>query len=361
MGVSTGTILFSFAVGASAVYYAMQSPNVYYSTVSFVVFSPLAVIYQGLSNIFVNTVVAPLPPASSKKVAIVTGSNTGIGFQTARRLVLDYGWDVMLACRSRDKALKALEKIHQEKNLRGTSHSGKAIVLNHPLDLSDFSSVRQFASTVQEAYPKVDVLINNAGRNTSGPSGKLDLLFQSNFLGHFLLTSMLKENVGRVVNLSSVMHHFAASAQHDEAFWKSMAMYDPKSPPDSYSASKLAAILHTVALRRQGISSVAVNPGGVASDIWRGFPSWIRAIFDLVYLTPEQGSMPVVAAAVVEDAPLYMQPYWQPQHNSATPFPLTEMLGPYVGFEATTPRLPEDEGHAAGDALWKVSEALTST
>ena len=85
------------------------------------------------------------------KVAIVTGSNTGIGLETARTLV-DSGWNVILACRSRDKALKAASEI------RGM---GQPLVVA-TLDLSSFSSIKEFAKTIRGRYSKVHVLINNA-------------------------------------------------------------------------------------------------------------------------------------------------------------------------------------------------------
>jgi NAD(P)-dependent dehydrogenase (short-subunit alcohol dehydrogenase family) len=273
------------------------------------------------------------------------------------------------------QALKAINR-EAKKNSRG----GKAIVLEDALlDLSSFDSVRQFAESVQSKYDSIDVLINNAGLNTSGKSGdNLDLLFQSNFLGHFLLTNLLMEqlkkegNSGRIVNLSSVMHHFMGSHPKDTVeYWKSVALYSPDGPhPDVYGASKLAMIFWTQELNRRyshdknnNIRSIAVSPGSCASDIWRGFPTLLRNIFRYVYLSPEQGSVPVVAAAVQEDWEenvTYLQPYWNYHGTRTTPMtPFTEMLGPYVGFVPATPRLPPGGGLEEGKALWEMSEELT--
>jgi NAD(P)-dependent dehydrogenase (short-subunit alcohol dehydrogenase family) len=194
----------------------------------------------------------------------------------------------------------------------------------------------------------------------------LDLLFQSNFLGHFLLTkelleSLQKEN-GHVINLSSAMHHFSGTRPLDESYWKSVALHSPDRPPETYAASKTAAILFSLELTRRypQLRSTAVNPGAASSDIWRGFPKLIQNIMKVFFLTPSQASVHVVAAAVTPDlTATYLQPYWLYDY-SKPPFPALEMLGPYVGYVATTPRLPSDGGLDAALSLWKVSEELTS-
>jgi NAD(P)-dependent dehydrogenase (short-subunit alcohol dehydrogenase family) len=376
-----------------------NDPQLYYSGASFNPSIALSVVYTCLAHIWVfgirfqRKILQRLPPpttiTSNKKVAIVTGSNTGIGYEAAKTLVVDYGWEVILACRSRDKALQAMEAINREANNNNSNNrGGRAIVLDDALlDLSSFDSVRQFAASVQTKYDSIDVLINNAGLNTSGKSGdNLDLLFQSNFLGHFLLTNLLMKQLkegrsgGRIVNLSSVMHHFMGSLPKDTVeYWKSVALYSPDGPhPHVYGASKLAMIFWTQELNRRyysshdknsNIRSIAVNPGSCASDIWRGFPTVLRNIFRYVYLSPEQGSVPVVAAAVQEDWEenvTYLQPYWNNNNyhgttrTTTTPMiPFTEMLGPYVGFAPATPRLPPGGGLEEGKALWEMSEELT--
>lgn len=348
---------------------------------------PVALVYMGLAHLWVigRNIENSLPPATPKnthKVAVVTGGNTGIGFETARTLVVDYGWQVVLACRNKTKASQAMLAINAERDRDESSSSpmgGEAIVLDQPLDLSQFGSVQLFSKELVARFPKLDVLINNAGRNTSGKSGQLDLLFQSNFLGHFLLTQHLlqhlqKSDDGHVINLSSAMHHFSGTRPLDEAYWKSVALYSEDRPPETYAASKLAAILLTEELNRRyhpeeddhasTIRSTAVNPGAAASDIWRGFPQWMQQVMKLFFLTPQQASVPVVAAAVAESwnrssSTCYLQPYWQFDYERP-PFPATEMLGPYVGYVATAPRLPSDNGRQAAASLWKVATELTT-
>ena len=376
-----------------------------------------------------NPIILPASKGVTKKLAIVTGSNTGIGFETARRLVQEYGWDVVLACRSKDKAVIAKNLINNcNKDGSGDTRShGKAIVLEPVLDLSDFNSVRKYADALQNKYDCIDVMINNAGLNTSGRSPgnpELDLMFQSNYLGHFLLTELLLKNglllssstnasdkhASKVINLSSVMHHFSkgdvlegkgVESIVSEDYWKRRAMYNSKDAPTNvYSATKLAAILHSVELNRRygdkNLTSIAVNPGAVNSDIWRGFPMWVRRhIFSRIYLTVEEGSEPIIAAAILDNfkvanesipasngrnAIIYLQPYanpfsifggrWFPDSSASRSAaiassprqgpmnPFTEMTGPYVGYLPTIPRLPATT-EAAAETLWKVSEQLT--
>lgn len=350
----------------------VQTDSPYYASSWCNPLQPIALIYMGLAHLWVGRRIQPtrLPPPTvenTRKVAVVTGANTGIGFETARTLVLEYHWQVVLACRSKDKAIQAMHAINKERSTQLSDESlGEAIVLDQTLDLSSFDSVRLFAQEVRQKFPKLDVLINNAGRNTSGKSGPLDLLFQSNFLGHFLLTkelleSLQKEN-GHVINLSSAMHHFSGTRPLDESYWKSMALHSPDRPPETYAASKTAAILFSLELTRRypQLRSTAVNPGAASSDIWRGFPKLIQNVMKVFFLTPSQASVPVVAAAVTPDlTATYLQPYWLYDY-SKPPFPALEMLGPYVGYVATTPRLPSDGGLEAALSLWKVSEELTS-
>lgn len=307
--------------------------------------------------------VLPLPPpplslpSSGRRVAIVTGSNTGIGYETARTLVVQYGYTVILACQSRDKALAAAERINAQVTMANpkqklnqqfspTAPTAAAVFL-HPLDLSNTASIRAFCAAVADQYSTIHVLINNAGRNTNGviipnetdvdsrpqqaetstskAGGPIrshyDLLFHSNFLGHFLLTRILVDTIllrqtdeARIVNLSSVMHHFcaaevepavAATKLHSTTsspteteypeiakqtkctppppppdcsflgeveFWKDVATAG-RAPTDTYALSKLAAILFTLELNRRYsssasnsgpvIRSLAVNPGSV--------------------------------------------------------------------------------------------------
>jgi NAD(P)-dependent dehydrogenase (short-subunit alcohol dehydrogenase family) len=346
----------------------MITTSPYYSISVWGAFSGVAAVYSILSHAAlgclhpfgarVQNVLPEVPQSSEPRVVVVTGSNTGIGLETAKALA-ERGFTVIMACRSRDKAIEAIDHI---------SASDRAIFV-HPLDLSCQESIKAFAKAVAEKYDHIDILINNAGRNTSGKGeGDLDLCFQTNFLGHFVLTQqlmplLLKAKKGRIVNLASVMHHYCNDAKvHDYTYWKGCARYGCE-PVSTYSPSKLAAVLFTVALRKKypQLSSIVVNPGSVNSDIWRHFPRFIIPLLRLIFLTTKQGSSCSVAAATLPDdnLPLYLQPYWMPVTSERTPHPIFETLGPYAGYVPTSPRLPSDGGAFEAEALWQASEELT--
>jgi NAD(P)-dependent dehydrogenase (short-subunit alcohol dehydrogenase family) len=373
-----GTEYWSMSVlplGSAAHYYS-KSAAIWNS------FLLTSVIYTGLSNLAM-VCLKPIPfirralPAIAtlpfeivsplhNNVAIVTGSNTGIGFETAKALV-ERGYLVVMACRSKDNALVAIQAIEQSV----PDAPGKAVFYG-TLDLSSFKSVREFSDIIRSRFAQISLLVNNAGRNTSGRSEKdFDLLFQTNYLGHFLLTQQLLPNLlaaekPRVINLSSVMHHFCHTNEaHDAEYWNNMARFG-RSDGSSYSASKLAAILFTLELncryRHLGLRSIAVNPGAVNSDIWRNQPRFLRKIFRWIYISNRQGSFTTVAAAVSINLPddvVYLQPYYQVNPQSVT-WPPFEMLGVFVGYLATQPRLPKDgtNGALTARVLWETSEAL---
>ncbi|HEX2907078.1 MAG TPA: SDR family NAD(P)-dependent oxidoreductase, partial [Phototrophicaceae bacterium] len=124
-------------------------------------------------------------PDQTGRVAIVTGANTGIGWETARALA-QKGAMVILACRNLQKANPAADQI------RALNPAGQVVVL--PLDLADLDSVRAFAATFRQTYDRLDLLINNAGiMNTPyarTPQG-FEQQFATNHLGHFALTGLL--------------------------------------------------------------------------------------------------------------------------------------------------------------------------
>jgi len=308
-------------------------------------------------------------PSSPRPICIVTGANTGIGYQTSKYLC-KYGYKVILACRSREKGVKAAEDINSENDLLGEA------VFLQPLDLSCFDSVRKFVDAFEEAHSNqgLDVLVNNAGINTSGVSAdNLDLCFQTNFLGHFLLTRLLRASLEKksafggkpkIINLSSVMHHFATPRIKINE-WDEVTKSNSN---NSYADSKLAAILFTIELNRRfkGISSISVNPGAVDSEIWRNFPLLLRKyllgpIFRLLYLSTEDGCHTTVAAILNEwqHNEVYLEPYHLPKiWRRIPPYPSFEMLGPFQGSRAVQPRLLKNDAlRESCSNLWLVSEA----
>jgi len=313
------------------------------------------------------------------------------------------------ACRSRDKGEKAAKLINSKtpsSSLPGSTQLGKAVFL-HPLDLSSLESVKSFANVFTSKYEHLNILVNNAGINSGGKSiDNLDLCFQTNFVGHYLLTRLLLPHLlkakntfqskiggiadngieaGRVVNLSSVTHHFAGASEerkgdsvpsgtHDEYWWRGCVL--PSVSENTYKESKMAALLLTQELNNrygsEGLRAVSANPGSVNSDIWRGYPKFMMKVHDLIYLTPNQGATTSIAAAVgdLPKSAVYLQPYWQPwgkrkllpKANATSfsdcyslPVPFTEMMGIYIGYAVTDCRLPP---YRSSTAMWNVCEDL---
>ena len=157
---------------------------------------------------------------------IVTGSNTGIGFETALELAMR-GGSVVLACRSQEKGEEAAKRINALCKARGVGGRAQWMAL----DLSKLNSVITFCDNYKQQIGSLDIVVNNAGVNTKGTTyDGLNESFQINYLGHYILTRKLlplltwKSSINkhyrrqsRVINLSSVMHHtggveFAACA-----------------------------------------------------------------------------------------------------------------------------------------------------
>jgi NAD(P)-dependent dehydrogenase (short-subunit alcohol dehydrogenase family) len=240
------------------------------------------------------------------------------------------------------------------------------------LDLSDLRSVRSFVSAFTKSYGKLDILVNNAGINNMQSPGSpirtaqgTEVVFGTNFVGPFALTLLLMDLLkasaaGRIVNLSSVMHRFASRDVTRNATGEDES--------SGYENSKLAMILFTRELRRRlagtRVVATAVNPGFVASDIWRALYAlptlgtiW-RAVCSALALTVEQGAAASAAAAVAprpadEEDRLYLQPYFLPL-GLGLPF---EMIGPFAGPRPARPALPDDEP-AQSRELWRRCEQL---
>jgi NAD(P)-dependent dehydrogenase (short-subunit alcohol dehydrogenase family) len=198
------------------------------------------------------------------KVVVITGSNIGIGLETAVG-VAQLGATTVLACRNAAKAATAAAEV--------TARTGNDEVSVVGLDLSDLASVRQAAGDVISRWDRLDVLINNAGGTWSErhvTAQGFEQTFGVNHLGHFLLTNLLLDRMvagapARIINLSSVGHHMA---------WRGMRFEDLQSEKryatfDAYSRSKLANILFTRELARRlagtGVTANAVHPGPVRS------------------------------------------------------------------------------------------------
>lgn len=226
------------------------------------------------------------------RVALVTGANTGIGRVTARELARR-GAQVFIACRSAQRADAALEEIRAAGRAEG-HHAGVELL---ELDLGDFGSVRRCAQGFLSRGLPLHLLINNAGlAGAHGLTGAgFEVAFGVNHLGHFLLTRLLlpcleRAAPARVVTVASRAHYRARSVD-----WAALRQPTRSATGlPEYSVSKLANVLFSAELGRRlagrGVSTYALHPGVVASDVWREVPRPLRALIKLAMISTEQGA-----------------------------------------------------------------------
>lgn len=235
---------------------------------------------------------------------LITGANTGIGYKTAEHLV-KRGVHVILACRNADKASAAQQQLQ-------SLNAGQVDVVS--LDLNSLAATRDAASRIADQYGSLDVLINNAGlfaRSRQLTTDGFEQQFGVNYLGHFLLTQRLlpvlkQAPQARIIHLASIAHWAGAikpETFHAEGFYN---------PLFFYGQSKLANLLFSHALSKKlngsSITSNALHPGGVDSDIYRELPMPIHKMMQL-FLVPT--SRP---AELIEH--MALSPEWE-QRNGA--------------------------------------------
>lgn len=235
----------------------------------------------------------------SGKTAIVTGSNTGIGYETALDLY-QKGAKVYLACRNEEKALNALERMKAQ---GGTGE----LVYGH-LDLSSLSSVKEFSDKVLHAESRLDLLVNNAGIMIPPPSKTEDgfeIQFGVNFIGHFALAGHLFELLeatkgSRVVTLSSIAHRGAVIDFDNFRLEKEYNNWR------EYGQSKLADIIFTLELEKRlrnngyQLMSLAAHPGFSKTDLQKYMDKDMLTSLDL--MTAKEGAQPTLAACLRADA-----------------------------------------------------------
>jgi NAD(P)-dependent dehydrogenase (short-subunit alcohol dehydrogenase family) len=277
----------------------------------------------------------------SGRVALVTGCNSGLGYETMRVLALR-GAHVIGTGRTLEKAEVACDSV-----------DGQTTPL--ALELSDFQSVVDCAAAVANLGLTPDMLICNAGINTFGDLervGGVEKMFVVNFLGHFvlvnhLLPSMLAAGAGRIVHVGSRSGYTQAPAVGiDFDNLRGEGVFDAQ---QAYGRSKLANALFSLELARRlegsGVTSNVIHPGLVKTNIARTAPGWLRTAFDLfggaIAKSPEQGAATQVYVAT---APA-----------------LAGVSGAY--FEDCNPVQVSGEHHvfdaAMAARLWAVAEEMT--
>ena len=229
------------------------------------------------------------------KVVVITGANIGIGRAVAEDLA-GRGARLRLLCRSLDKAQPVIADLR--------ARAGHDDVRAIACDLGSLSSVRTAATELLARDEPLHVLVNNAG--VAGQRGLtsdgFELHFGVNHLGHFLLTNLLLARLqssapARIVHVASGSH-FKAKGLDWDAMRKPTASI---SGLPEYAASKLGNVLFCAELARRlegtNVTTYAVNPGRVASNIWQRLPWPIRPLFKLTMLTTTEGAFSTIRAA----------------------------------------------------------------
>jgi NAD(P)-dependent dehydrogenase (short-subunit alcohol dehydrogenase family) len=238
-------------------------------------------------------------PDQSGRTAVITGANTGLGFETAAALAAK-GARVVMAVRNLDKGKDAVRRIEQ-------ATPGAQVDLQE-LDLTSLESVRAATEALNANHDAIDLLINNAGVMFTPQSSTKDgfeLQFGTNHLGHFALTGLLLNRVlaapaSRIVSVSSQGHRFVEGIRFDDV--QSERDY---SRVRAYGQSKLANLLFTYELQRRLRSTqtiaAAAHPGGSNTELARNTPAPVRLLFRVVapLLTQDavMGALPTLRAA----------------------------------------------------------------
>jgi NAD(P)-dependent dehydrogenase (short-subunit alcohol dehydrogenase family) len=293
-------------------------------------------------------------PDLTGRTAIVTGANSGLGFEAASALA-EHGAAVVMACRDAGRCATAAARLRE--------HLPSAILEPASLDLADLESVRAFAQDYRASHDSLDILLNNAGvmappeRATTAQG--YELQFGTNHLGHFALTGrllpLLLETAGsRVITVSSFAHE-PGRIRFDD-----LQSEHDYTPYGAYSASKLANLLFMLELDRRlraaGMAdpiSVGAHPGFASTNLQAAGPfmgrsplsAWlVLAGVRLTGQSPEQGAEPELYAATAPG--VRGGDYWGPK-------------GRLRGHPAPSTMARQARDEAVASRLWDVSESLT--
>jgi NAD(P)-dependent dehydrogenase (short-subunit alcohol dehydrogenase family) len=238
-------------------------------------------------------------PDQNGRVAVITGANTGLGYETALALAA-HGAHVVLAVRNLDKGKDAISRI--------TSQSPQADVALQELDLTSLESTRAAAEQLRADHDRIDLLVNNAGvmyppKETTKDG--FELQFGTNHLGHFAFTGLLLDRIlpvagSRVVTVSSMGHRIRADIHFDD-----LQFEHSYNRVKAYGQAKLANLLFTYELQRRLAAhgttiAVAAHPGGSNTDLMRHLPGWAASAYPVlapIFQDAAMGALPQLRAA----------------------------------------------------------------
>ena len=287
-------------------------------------------------------------PDQTGRTAVITGANTGLGYETAAALAAK-GAHVVLAVRNLEKGKEAARGIEQA--------TPDAKVQLQELDLTSLDSIRAAADQLRSDHASIDLLINNAGVMFTPKSTTKDgfeLQFGTNHLGHFALTNLLLDRVlaapgSRVVTVSSQGHRFVRGIRFDDLQWERSY-----SRVGAYGQAKLANLLFTYELQRrlQGTNTIAAaaHPGGSRTELTRNLPPLVAAatrLLEPLFQSADMGALPTLRAAT--DPGVLGGQYYGP-----------DGFGEQRGYPKVVASSTASHDTDAQRRLWTVSEELTS-
>jgi NAD(P)-dependent dehydrogenase (short-subunit alcohol dehydrogenase family) len=292
-------------------------------------------------------------PDQTGRTAVITGANTGIGFEAAAALARR-GATVVLACRNLDRAAQAQARI------AATAPAAKISTLQ--LDLASLASVRRAAERLRALHPRIDVLVNNAGgmrRDYGLSEDGFELTLATNHLGPFAFTGLVLDTLlaapgSRIVTVSSIGHrrgavnfddlHFQHGYRHSTAYFQ----------------AKLANLMFTYELQRRLAASaaptiaVAAHPGNARTEFGRELSAPARAVLGprmrpltfWLLQSPQMGALPTLRAAT--DPSVHGGEYYGPPGRAQ-----------FTGYPARVESSARSHDTEAQRRLWQESERLT--
>ena len=283
-------------------------------------------------------------PSQTNRVAVVTGANSGIGFETTKALAAK-GAKVVMACRNLQKADFAADRIRAQL-------PGAQLSVMH-LDLADLASIHAFAEAFGRKFDKLNLLINNAGVMVppfSKTKDGFELQFGANHLGHFALTGLLLPHIRatpwvRVINVSSGAHRMGklefGNLQAEKGY----------KPWAAYGQSKLANLLFmrqlNVYFAREQLDALAAaaHPGYTGTNL-QATSGVFKFLNPVLGQKPEMGALPTLYAATAPD--VKPNDYYGPDG-------FQEMRG----YPEKVSMSADAQNSALAERLWRVSEKLT--
>jgi len=274
----------------------------------------------------------------NNKLCVITGANSGIGFETAKALAKKGAYIVMV-CRNEDKAIEAKNEI-----LNSVDDAGVAIVL---CDFSSQKEIREAAEEIASRYKKIDLLINNHGFIASERWETVDGLegtFAVNHIGYFLFTSLLLENIkaaknARIINVSSDAHRAG------EFNPENLQLKENFSAMKAYGNSKLFNILFTKELaerlKETNVTANCLHPGVISSNFGQSGEWWVSLFYKVfgVFMTSnKEGAETTVYLASSDEVENVNGAYFKNK-------------------KAVAPRKQAQDMEAAKQ-LWEISEEL---